>query len=540
MSHCSDSCATMVTPTSTVESSSASSETTSITFHAFQEKMGGLRAQRAVSGKPTQPSSQSPSPDVSGDGFAADATDAYGLAAIEQIVRDAVGNSARPIANTSAARPLAMDTPPLSSRSLQEQAHEVASFEGSRRDSFAYVNCVNAMSLTGQPSSQCGTNERSPGCTTIASVGYPEADPSPLWQPLSNQESLQGAPAPPSVAPPSSHKLAKGDGCASESSMGTPTNAAAPAARTTPSSNAVSHYKTKRCRHFDQSGWCPYQHRCVFAHGDREFAFYTSQKGSANNSNSEDGSPTASQLVCEHIERNVQQLVEEYELAVAEASTKAAARNNSGGGPPKFSGPRGSQMGYNSKRPAMPMIGGMSSAQPSFSFPSAASQHHASSAHLMTAASLAPPTPTKTSTSSNSMAQYHALQPQHSPQYHPQQQQQFAFLGQQPVLISTVNGAPAGSTFAMLPSSAPLGAAPQSLHALPSHYQQQPMLFAMPTGTPGVLQLQQQQQQIFFLESPHFNVMASNGGNAGVPAYPTGYTGGPARSFNDDSPARFK
>ncbi|KAG5466135.1 hypothetical protein LSCM4_01277 [Leishmania orientalis] len=518
---------------------STSSETTSTTFDTFQEKMSDLRTQHATSGAPAQPAPQVPSPDFSFEGFSADVTGTYGLAAIEQIVRDAVCNSARSTAtHNTAAQPLTMSTSPLSSGSLQEQAHEAASSEGSQRDSFAYAARISVMSLTRQQGSQCGANESSPGCTTIASIGYPEADSSPSWQSLSNQESLQGAPAPPSGAAPNSNKLKKADGSVSDSSMNTPTTAAAPVACAAPSSNAVSHYKTKRCRHFDQSGWCPYQHRCVFAHGDREFALYTAQKNSANGGSSEDGSPTASQLVREHIERNVQQLVEEYELAVTEATAKAATRNNSVGGPPNISGPRGAQMSYSSKGSTMSMIGNLSQAQPSPSHPSAASQHHASHAHLIAAASLAPPPSMTINSASNSMAQFQMLQPQHSQQYH-SHQQQYAILGQQPVLISRMNGAPVGSNFTVLPSSTSLAAAPQSVHALPSHYQQQPMLFAMPTGTPGVLQLQQQQQQIFFMEAPYFNVMASSGGNARVPAYPADYTSGPAGPFNDGSTARF-
>ncbi|KAG5467217.1 hypothetical protein CUR178_00858 [Leishmania enriettii] len=533
MPHWSDTSA-IVTSAGADEPQSTSSETTSTTFHTFQEKMSDLRTQHATSGAPAQPAPQVPSPDFSFEGFSADATGTYGLAAIEQIVRDAVCNSTRSTAtHNTAAQPLTMSPSPLSSGSLQEQAHEVASSEGSQRDSFAYATRISVMSLTRQQSSQCGANESSPGCTTIASIGYPEADSSPSWQSLSNQESLQGAPAPPSGAAPNSNTLKKGDSSVSDSSMNTPTTTAAPVACAAPSSNAVSHYKTKRCRHFDQSGWCPYQHRCVFAHGDREFALYTAQKNSANGGSSEGGSPTSSQLVREHIERNVQQLVEEYELAVTEATAKAATRNNSVGGLPKISGPRGAQMGYSSKGPTMSMIGNLSRAQPS-----ATSQHHASHAHFVAAASLAPPPSMTINSASNSMTQFQTLQPQHSQQYH-SHQQQYAILGQQPILISRMNGAPAGSTFTVLPSSTSLAAAPQSVHALPSHYQQQPMLFAMPTGTPGVLQLQQQQQQIFFMEAPYFNVMASNGGNAGVPAYPAGYTSGPAGPFNDGSTAPF-
>ncbi|CBZ30653.1 hypothetical protein, unknown function [Leishmania mexicana MHOM/GT/2001/U1103] len=428
-----------------------------------------------------------------------------------------------------------MNTPPLLSGSLHEQAHAATSSEDSRRDSLTQATWVAITPFTGQQNSQFGANERSPGCATIASIGYPEVD---SWQSLSNQESFKPAPASPFGAAPSNSAFKSSNGSASNSSTNTPTTVAAPVAGSGPISNAASHYKTKRCRHFDQSGWCPYQHRCVFAHGDREFALYTVQKNGGNGGNSEDGGPTASQLVREHIERNVQQLVEEYELAVAEASAKAAAGSNSIGGPSHAHGHRGPQMGNGSKGPTMPVARNVSPTQPP-PLLSATTHHHASNVHFLTATSLAPPAVMAINGASNSMAQFQALQPQNAQQYQTHQQQ-FALVGQQPLLISTMNGVPAGSTFAMVPSSSPLAAAPQSLHALPSHYQQRSMLFAMPAGAPGVLQLQQHQQQpIYFIEAPSYNNMTANGGNVAVPAYPAGYASGTAGLFNDVLAARF-
>ncbi|CAG9582453.1 hypothetical protein LMJF_35_1020 [Leishmania major strain Friedlin] len=431
-----------------------------------------------------------------------------------------------------------MNTPPLSSGSLYEQAHAATSSEDSRRDSLTEATWIAITSLTGQQNSQCGANERSPGCATIVSIGYPEMDSSPSWQSLSNQESFKAVPASPSGVALNKSALKSSDGSANNSSTNTPTTVAAPVAGSVPSSNAASHYKTKRCRHFDQSGWCPYQHRCVFAHGDREFALYTAQKNGGNGGNSEGGGPTTSKLVREHIERNVQQLVEEYELAVAEASAKAAARSNSAGGPSHTHGHRGPQMGSGSKGPTMPVARNMSPTQPSPLSP-ATTQHHASNVHILTATSLAPQAVMAINGASNSMASFQALQPQSSQQYHTHQQQ-FAFVGQQPLLISTVNGVPAASTFAMVPSSSLLAAAPQSLHAFPSHYQQRSMLFAMPAGAPGVLQLQQHQQQpIYFIEAPSYDNMAANGSSAAVPTYPSGYTSDHAGLFNDVLAARF-
>ncbi|TPP46442.1 Protein kinase domain family protein [Leishmania donovani] len=475
-------------------------------------------------------------------GFSANVTGAYGLAVVEKILWGVVGNLAHsPVSNNCATLSLSMHTPPLSNGSLHEQAHAATSSEDSRRDSLTHATWIAITSLTGQQNSQFGANERSPGCATIASIGYPEMDSSPSWQSLSNQESFKAAHASPSGAAPNKSALKSSDGSdgsASNSSTNTPTAVAAPAASSAPSSNAASHYKTKRCRHFDQSGWCPYQHRCVFAHGDREFALYTAQKNGGNGGNSEDGGPTTSKLVREHIERNVQQLVEEYELAVAEASAKAAARSNSAGGPSHAHGHRGPQMGNGSKGPTMPVARKVSPTQPS-PLSSATTQHHASNVHILTATSLAPQAVMAIKGASNSMAQFQALQPQNS-QQHQTHQQQFALIGQQPLLISTVSGVLAGSTFAMVPSSSPLAVTPQSLHALLSHYQQRSMLFAMPAGAPGVLQLQQHQQQpIYFIEAPSYNSMAANGGNAAVPAYPSGYTSGPAGLFNDVLAARF-
>lgn len=96
------------------------------------------------------------------------------------------------------------------------------------------------------------------------------------------------------------------------------TASAATTATTTPSSAAVatSHYKTKSCRHFDQTSWCPYQHRCVFAHGARELDYY-----SANRSNFV---MTPAQ-VTEYINQNVTVLVEEYERALRENAGSTAA-----------------------------------------------------------------------------------------------------------------------------------------------------------------------------------------------------------------------
>ncbi|GET92610.1 hypothetical protein, unknown function [Leishmania tarentolae] len=423
-----------------------------------------------------------------------------------------------------------MNTPPLSNGSLREQAHTATNSEDSRRGSLTLATWFATLPETWQQELQFGTNERSPGCGTTASIGYPEVDSLPSRQSLSNQEPLKVAPTSPSGAAANKDTLKSSAG---DSSMSTPTTAA-PVSGSVPSSNAASHYKTKRCRHFDQSGWCPYQHRCVFAHGDREFALYTAQKNSGSGANSEDGSPATSKLVREHIERNVQQLVEEYELAVAEASAKAAARNNTGG-PYHAHGHRGPQIGNGSKG-STPIDLHVAFSELSRQRLSAA-QHQAANVHVLTAGPLTPASVVTINGATNSMAQLQTLQPQ-SPHQCQAHQQQYAIVGQQPVLISRVNGVPAGSAVAMVPSSSPMAIAPPSVHALPSHYQQPPMLFSMQTGAPNVFQLHQQ-QPVYLIETPSYNAVAVNGSNIALPAYPAGYTTSSHGIFNDASTARF-
>ncbi|KAG5492519.1 hypothetical protein JKF63_01097 [Porcisia hertigi] len=466
----------------------------------------------------------------------------------EQLLRDAVSHSTNPaLSGNSTTQPPTMNVIHPPSASLAEQHQDMPSSRNSGSDSLTHANWLTATSPASQQLWQCGASERSPGCTTIASIGYMEADMSPSWQSLSNQESQYTAPASPAGAVPDSKVLKTADGDSSSHHKDAPMKTATPAASAVPSSNASSHYKTKRCRHFDQSGWCPYQHRCVFAHGDREFTLYTAQKGSGNGSKADDSSPTASQLVREHIERNVQQLVEEYELAVAEAGAKAAGKNNNAGGPPAAHGPRGAPMDNTAEGPAMTIVRKLSPTQPPPPPPllPAASQHHTSNVHLLAATPLAPPTMLMNG-ASNSLAQFQVSHPQYSQQYHAHHQQP-PMLNQHPLIISTMNGAPAGSTFPILAPNQSSVPASQSFHALPSYQQQQqqrPMMFAMPSGALGVLQVhphqqqQQQQQQIYFVEAPYYNVMAANGGNAGVPMAPAGYPSVSAGPLNGIVTAR--
>ncbi|CAJ1034507.1 Zinc finger C-x8-C-x5-C-x3-H type (and similar), putative [Leishmania lindenbergi] len=434
-----------------------------------------------------------------------------------------------------------MKVPSLSDELLQEQSHGEQNSEDSQADSLAPTIWNTPKPLTRQQSSKCRPNEPSPGCTTITSIDYPEVDLSPSWQPVSNQMSLRTAPIPLCGLKPNKNALQSGNASVNNFSTDTPTTVKAPVASTGPSSSAVLHYKTKRCRHFDQSGWCPYQHRCIFAHGDREFAFYTAQKGTAIDSSGEDVCPTTSPLANDHIERNVQELVEEYELAVSEVRTKVVASSNSGGGPSDAHGPRGSQMKSDSKGPPLPIVSNSPPAPPILSHSSAASQCPPSNLHFLTATPLPHSSMAMVNGASNSMAQFQALQPQNSQQYRAHQQQ-VAILSQQLVLVSGVNGAPTDLPFAVLSSSAPLATAPQPAHGLPPRYQQHGV-FTMATGALGAFPMNQNQQlpqhQIYCVSTPYYNAMTANGGKGELPAYPGGHTFDPARSFNGYLPARF-
>ena len=302
------------------------------------------------------------------------------------------------------------------------------------------------------------------------------------------------------------------------------TGAVAAGAR--PSSNAATHYKTKRCRHFDQSGWCPYQHRCIFAHGDREFALYTARKNEATSGTH----PKTSQQVRDHIARNVNQLVAEYELAVAEAAANAKTKATSVSSRPSTT--------------AMTMVNNLSPAQSASQVSSAASQH--SSVHLTAASPLATGAVTAQATSSTASIPLYHYQRQPQPQPRPQ----FTVLNQQPVFISTSNSAAVqcaplpftsantavGTTFTVLPANTTLQAAPQSLcigHSQPQPQQQQQqqpqpqqqVFFAVQSNSQGVYQLhpqpqQQQQQQIYLVEAPFFHAvqMSSSGASSNVAA----------------------
>ncbi|KPI83616.1 hypothetical protein ABL78_7342 [Leptomonas seymouri] len=283
------------------------------------------------------------------------------------------------------------------------------------------------------------------------------------------------------------------------------------AAGAQPSSNAATHYKTKRCRHFDQSGWCPYQHRCVFAHGDREFAIYTARKNEATNGNH----LKTSQQVKDHIARNVHQLVEEYEQAVAEAAANAKTK------------------GATAATSVTPVTN-ISAAQSSSQVSSTTSQN--SSVHLMTASPLAPVSIMTQTTNSNPSIPVFHYQSQQQPQPQQlqiqpqQQQQQFTVLSQPPIFISntsntgvqcaplqfTAANAPVGTTFTVMPANTTMQAAQQP--------QQQPQfVFAVPSNTQGVYQLQpqqqqQQQQQVYVVEAPFFQTVQMNSNNAGSAA----------------------
>jgi hypothetical protein len=319
------------------------------------------------------------------------------------------------------------------------------------------------------------------------------------------------------------------------------------AAGATPTSNAVTHYKTKRCRHFDLFGSCPYQHRCVFAHGERELGLYTARKNEATSGMN----LKTSQQMRDHIARNVHQLVEEYELATAEAAalakaksaTAAAIANAVAAAQPHSSSSNAATVPATNS--AMTAVTSLSSAQSASQVSSATSQH--SSVHLVAASPLAPGLMLAPAASANSNVQVLRYQPQQQqPQLQAQQQQQsYTMLRQQPIYLTPANPngvdasplhftsrAPVGTAFTVVSAPAPMQAAPQSLYVgnaqpplqqqqpQPQYQQQQQLLLTVQSSVPGVYHLQpaqslsppqqQQQQQIFVLDGPFFRAVQMN------------------------------
>ncbi|KAK7194650.1 Zinc finger C-x8-C-x5-C-x3-H type (and similar) [Novymonas esmeraldas] len=440
------------------------------------------------------------------------AGDVYGVAAIQQILRDAIGTSTcSPAGDEVTLTPATQ--PALSIVSPQRRCVV------SERD---YLAVTTTGSKDTSPIAQVGShcedaNERSSDCAAMTSVGYPEGDASPSWQSLSKPDSLSAAVAPSTT--PSHKSTAKHSGSSSGdvNAEGEGQGAASSSATSTltavaPSKNAASHYKTKRCRHFDQSGWCPYQHRCVFAHGDREFALYMAHKSR----HSAAPPPTASQLVREPVDRDVQELIAEYEQAVAEAAAKR----------PGIAKSQRDAQASNSGHRANRAAGGSRAAPPPPPPPPpppfgsvVAHAYRGAGTHARTGILPPPPPPPPMMAVSSTPT---AVAPQ--PHYHMAPQHPYALLGQPPLLFSFMNGdAPVNPSLSVVP--------PSPSHLAASHHPSaQPIVFAMQAGGQPVYhvqqQQQQQQQQLYVVSAPFLHTVSTGGAAAGLPSYPTGTGGG--------------